>query len=73
MTIRRWRAADPEFASTFDFVQREGRIGLAELVTQEVEQNLERHGVERARWVLSRRTHSLAQQAPGFFGGDGQR
>ena len=37
------------------------------------ELDLARHGAKHARWVLSRRTHSLAQQMPGFFGGDEQR
>lgn len=46
-------------------------LGL--LVIEEVDATIERHGVKRARWVLSRRTHSLAQQAPAFFGGDGER
>lgn len=67
-TIRRWRATNPEFAASFAFAQQEGWINLADQVRQEVDKTLERHGVAHARWLFSRRTHSLAQQAPAAFG-----
>jgi hypothetical protein len=68
-TIYNWRLADPDFRRSFDFMQREGYIGLCETVCDEVDRVLSKHGAEKARWVFNLRRQQLARMHPAFFGG----
>jgi hypothetical protein len=70
-TVFNWRRDDPEFGRHFDLMQREGYIGLAERVMEEVEAVMEKRGAEMARAVFNWRQQELARMNPRFFGNRG--